>query len=349
MVYRCTTCKKGFPKENHLKDHLQSTGHMLRTEQRRFSQSSLPKVKVKTTCTRFRCCDCNRDFVGEEALMQHLRHKIHNPKSRQKKLPKILCEICSKSFTTNEGLRKHKASRVHQPLCVPIYCIGSDGCKKRFNSTSSMILHLESGSCSSGLTRPKLNEIIAQQDTENLITPPPALESTGGIGGSSIISDYGEDISTPLSNDWTLLQHNDSSSTLSTSWDILTPSESSFSLTPSEGSIAQSDNILDLSQLSPSTLFLCHLCPPTSNRFRNARDLDSHSRSPVHDSKSFHCPVALSSCTNKKLARRSFSTLSGLTMHVESGACGKKTFSEVLKFVNDQLKNIGFQEIRLVK
>jgi len=152
----------------------------------------------------------------------------------------------------------HKASRVHKrkPLCAPLHCIGSNGCRKQFDSPSSMILHLESGSCPSRLTRRKLNAIIAQQDPKNLITAPTALENTESIGGSHVSSEYGGAILTPSSSSLSLLQRSDSWSSFSTSWEIPTPVESSLSFSPGNG-------------MAPSPLFLCPLCPPPSNRFPN--------------------------------------------------------------------------------
>jgi len=277
--------------------------------------------------------------------MQHLRDKIHKPKHPRKNVP---CGLCSKSFKTTQAMQMHKASRVHKPLCAPLHCIGSNGCRKQFDSPSSMILHLESGSCPSRLTRRKLNAIITQQDPKHLITSPAALESTESIGGSCVSTEYGGAILTPSSSSLSL-QRNDSWSSFSTSWEIPTPAESSLSFSPSEGMTLQSDVIQDINYITPPPLFLCPLCPPASNRFRTARDLDNHSRSPAHALKIFHCPAALSGGSKKKLAEKCFSTLSGLAMHVESGACGKKMFREVLKFVNERLKDIGIREIRLVK
>ncbi|CZR68019.1 uncharacterized protein PAC_17918 [Phialocephala subalpina] len=246
-------------------------------------------------------------------------------------------------------MQMHKASRAHKPLCAPLHCIGSNGCRKKFDSPSSMILHLESGSCPSGLTRRKLNAVIAQQDLKHLITSPTALGSTESMGGSCVSSEDGGAILTPSSSSLSLLQHSDSWSSFSTGWGIPTPVESSLSFSPSEEMTLQSDDIQDISYVTPSPLFLCPLCPPASNRFRTARDLDNHSRSPAHALKIFHCPAALFGRSRKKLAEKSFSTLSGLAMHVESGAYGKKMFREVLKFVNERLKDIGIREIRLVK
>jgi hypothetical protein len=99
------------------------------------------------------------------------------------------------------------------------------------------------------------------------------------------------------------------------------------------------------SQSTRKAWFLCHICPPTSNRFETAQDLQSHSLSAAHASKLFHCPTALLGL-KKRPHSKNFSTLSGLAMHVESGAClgGKKAIKNLLLFVNDKLNELGFRQ-----
>jgi hypothetical protein len=48
------------------------------------------------------------------------------------------------------------------------------------------------------------------------------------------------------------------------------------------------------------------------------------------------------------LAARTSSILSGLAMHIESGACGKRVLQWVLAEIDVKLKDVGLREIRLV-
>ena len=95
--------------------------------------------------------------------------------------------------------------------------------------------------------------------------------------------------------------------------------------------------------------FLCPLCPPKSNRFRTTQDLEKHSMSPAHVPKIFHCPTALFD-GRRRGPGKIFSTLSGVSMHIESGACvgGKKAIKMVLGFVNERLDELGFRQISLL-
>jgi hypothetical protein len=63
--------------------------------------------------------------------------------------------------------------------------------------------------------------------------------------------------------------------------------------------------------------------------------------SAAHAPKIFRCPTALLQEVTSGIARKekSFSTLSGLLQHLESGAChGKGTLRLVFKYVEEQFK-----------
>jgi hypothetical protein len=344
LQHRCESCGRGFREQKHLEDHFKSIGHAQRAH-----NSAAHKV-----CTQFRCCNCNREFAPENALMDHLRDKIHrvHPAHQIRNIP---CGLCNKFFKSKQAAKDHKASLVHKPLCAPIQCIESNLCKKRFNTPSALILHLESGSCPSMLTRVKLNKIIAEHDTNHVITFQRALEAAG----SCATSDSGGTILTPCSSPPCLGQ-SDSCNAFTTDWEVLSSvgdwevlslDEISLSFATSEDMYLKGDSIQGISCVIPSALFICPLCPPTSNRFRTVKDLQNHRESPVHAPNIFHCPTELSMSTTErasKPAARSFSTFSGLAMHIESGACGKQTFRWVLSLINERLKGLGIREIRLV-
>ena len=82
---------------------------------------------------------------------------------------------------------------------------------------------------------------------------------------------------------------------------------------------------------------------------------ESHLASPAHAPKIFHCPVNLTSSEKKgnqtEDVIKEFSTLSGLTQHVESGACkgGRQMLQGAMEFVQWKLRDLGFGEIKLLK
>lgn len=340
---QCSSCKKVFKEPEHLADHIRSTRHVQRA----------PITVARTVCTQFRCCDCNREFVHQTALMDHLRDKLHRPKARAPPQKNIPCGRCNKSFASKKAANRHRTSPIHRPFCAPLWCIDSNICKKIFSTPSALVLHLESGSCPSKLTRTKLNDIIVQHDMHCAITHPGALTSSSDC---MMPNSWGT-ILTPSSSSLSLLEqsgcYNSPNSDLSPDedWVLLSLDEVSLSSGTVQSMCLEGDSIQSIASASPSTLFICPLCPPTSNRFRTAKDLQSHETSPIHAPKIFHCP-SLPSVGNgegaRKPATRSFSTFSGLAMHIESGACGKRMFQQILSEINDKLKGVGLQEIRLV-
>jgi len=48
--------------------------------------------------------------------------------------------------------------------------------------------------------------------------------------------------------------------------------------------------------------------------------------------------------------RKSFSTLSGLAQHLESGACegGRATLHKAAEFIEDRLREIGMKKVKLL-
>lgn len=314
--YRCEDCNKGFLKPEHLAAHMKSSVHM--------------------PCTQYHCCDCDRDFVSEKALRRHLN-------GTHLKIPNKLysCTLCDKTFKKGGHRKSHMASIVHTPICKPFQCMASSHCREQFSTPSMMIQHLESGACISGLTRSTINKMIASHDNDHFITVPTSLRSI-----SQADSDEGGVILTPTS-------------TISTS---LTSSWSSFSKSDMMDTPSESDDGLSLSGLSISSdgsrvlvtrsdLHLCPFCPATSNRFGTAAALKQHELSPAHAPKMFHCPIGLFDAKSQKMNEKKFSTLSGLAMHVESGACGKgrDTFRQVLNFVNERLQDFGLHKIGMLE
>ena len=103
------------------------------------------------------CNDCGRDFRSSYARQEHYRQ---SPKHHY-------CWDCDHHFQSESNLRNHLNSRIHQP--ANFLCPGR-GCNRSFVSTAALTLHLESGTCPSGITRDKLNRIVVRADRDNYIT-----------------------------------------------------------------------------------------------------------------------------------------------------------------------------------
>ena len=266
----------------------------------------------------FRCCHCNRNFVGEIALRQHLRDKTHyEPKQKSS----YKCEECNRSFPTAASLKQYRQSTVHKPLSN-LHCVRK-ACRATFRSPSALIQHLEGGSCPSGWTRKKINSTVHRHDTSRILT-------------NDTIS-----LATILTSTAT----NTSASTFS---DLVIP-------TPSEWSVIEEDDVVLEQALVPSAAssddesasnrlaLFCPLCLAAGKTrvFKDLKAMNAHISSAAHADKAFKCPRAFTSNKYKSLRQqtKSFTTLSGLTQHVESGRCkgGKSTLWKTLDFLQKDI------------
>ncbi|MCJ1381157.1 hypothetical protein MMC17_004266 [Xylographa soralifera] len=340
--FRCGTCQRNFAFATALRLHQEDTGHAhCRDCDRTFGSTEALDQHLKSSihASHFHCCDCDRDFGGNDALNQHLTDKVHKPKKDAQPAPasdsSLSCQQCDKTFTDEIALRQHLSSVVHHPLSN-ICCPGDKSCKKRFTSPSAAVHHLESGACRSGITRKSLNALIQSNDVDQLIhnssegLDTPSLywndnASTSSFGGGVPIltpQTNGSITSTPLS-----------ASLLS---GLLTPTSSGPDDYGSDLALAA----------SPS----CPLCPKT---FRSLGALQDHIASPAHASKIFHCPLSFTAPllddAHATKVTKLFSTLSGLTQHLESGACvgGSGMWRSVMKYVEERARQNGWKNLRL--
>ncbi|KAF8861395.1 hypothetical protein BDZ45DRAFT_647691 [Acephala macrosclerotiorum] len=280
----------------------------------------------------YRCAKCNRGFRRESHLNDHLRsigHALRTPIHRSDLSSTVhdgctqfRCCDCNRDFVREQALMQHLRDKIHSKPKHPRGTVPCGLCGKLFITTQAMQMHK------------------ASRVHKPLCAPLYCIGSNG----------CGKKFDSPSS----MILHLESGScpsglTRQKLNAVIAQQDPKHLITSPTALGSTESRGGNISYVAPLPLFLCPLCPPTHNRFRTARDLDNHSRSPAHALKIFHCPAALSGRSRKKLAEKSFSTLSGLAMHVESGACGKGMFREVLKFVNERFKDIGIREIRLVK
>ncbi len=96
----------------------------------------------------------------------------------------------------------------------------------------------------------------------------------------------------------------------------------------------------------------CHLCGPNRKPFHSLRAYHAHMNSAAHAPKIFHCP--LSFMPKVKLHDiskiRYFSTLGGLTQHLESGRCegGLEMYRKAISCVEEQLELLGLKGFMLL-
>lgn len=382
QTFSCPECRLHFAEKSILEDHQRKNLHAhcyncdFASSTRQLhaihmqSHSPTPAITLLSV-TQFRCCDCKRDFKDDVALANHLRSsKVHKPRAgtegnknrrKQKQQDKsrkqdekgrlgAKCKECKKTFQTQDALRRHLKSVRHNPLSN-IECLADMKCKKRFNCPSGQIQHLESGKCVSGMTRAKLNAAVAVNDIRGIIT----------TGGDAVVQWSLED--TPSVT---------STSSSQTASPILTPTSTDFLDSYPPSAIGTPTSTLTASTNLPSMVTLwsrigtdpqaCPLCPPSSTRKFKPGSLRQHLSSKVHaqvsahlpspmsNKISFHCPRSLMDGESKKAVKQ-FSSVSGLAQHLESGACAgdKGTLRRVIEYVQEEMKNIGLGELKLLK
>lgn len=260
---------------------------------------------------QFHCCDCDRDFVNEDALNQHLRDKVHTID----RTADLRCIECGGEFGDEKALQQHRNSIKHRPIS-DIKCI-APGCRRKFKSPSAMLHHLESGGCRSGLHRHTIDILIRENDMDGIITKPDESVYTSFIEDSSGNS-MPEIIYTPPSSPCSTLSGNDS------------------------------DSLITALEKKPG--IKCYKCPNRTRIFGSYQALYQHLDSAAHAGLVYHCPVSLSPSISFSNFRQSFTTLSGLAQHLESGACkdGLTMLRVTARYVEDRLKEMGWKGSLLI-
>lgn len=343
---KCGDCDHRFSSSRLLRRHQRSLCHCFCQHCNRFfsDRQGLSQHLLRSSihqATQFHYCDCNHDFVSNEALNQHLTDKIHSTTDRD---PENYCRDCRRGFVNVHALSLHHTSLVHVPISN-LKCIASKKCEKRFTSPSALLHHLESSTCCSGITRQRLGDATLLEDTEHIITTRLADRGEQLVTGtSSTMRTSGGPYSPALTED------DDSDGVL-----LLTPTSSTtdhFPLSPTGQLTPKSSNSASTAAMTLRCSFTCPLCPLTRPPFTNRCSLEQHLASPVHAPSLFHCPLSLVHASLADLVKepKSFKTLSGLSQHLESGACGggKATMKRAIRYVEEKLRLMGFGSVALL-
>ncbi|BCS00072.1 uncharacterized protein AKAW2_50413A [Aspergillus luchuensis] len=323
---QCPQCPKRFESTISRMEHQKSKGHFQCFRCQHVSQGAagcptqcLPNILVQSVALSGAqpsyCSDCDKTFVDATALRQHLQDKVH-VKLKEKALRD--CKKCNKSFVSTTALRQHEQSTSHKPL-AELRCV-AESCRLTFNTPSALIHHLESGRCPSGWSRQTVNAILHGYDKDRIITKPVMLLDMSFMSAT------------------------------------LSPSNSSFSdivCTPAEWSEIDSDGEMERSPIAPSPpgvdhgplqqrTLSCPICSSSGRKriFADQVALEMHISSAAHAGKAFKCPVAFTTHATSPNARtKSFTTLSGLTQHLESGRCqgGKSTLWKTMDYLQNEV------------
>jgi hypothetical protein len=195
---KCKQCKERFLGLPNLQTHQQITEHCYCRECHIYFpnlRQHLTHVRNVTHTTPHHCCDCGREYTNQETLSyhccdcdevlrgkkplrRHFRGKMHIRRLRVLELERSLklphkCKDCDESFRVKRQLKEHISSS-HRPR--HIQCPTGGKCKKKFATPSALLNHLESGCCSSGMTRAKIHQLVFAHDSNRYITSVEAAE-----------------------------------------------------------------------------------------------------------------------------------------------------------------------------
>ncbi|OQO14105.1 hypothetical protein B0A48_00981 [Cryoendolithus antarcticus] len=248
----CPQCSHTFRNSAILFGHQKNSNHLFCLEHDMdFSSSAAlaQHLREDAHISSFECTTCDRAFKTEIALNDHLDSVGHacviEAAARQiadaqnastdiarREENKLFCESHNRKFKTLRALQQHRNSLKHKPLSE-MRCTLSDQCTGVSTSPSALLFHLESNTCKSGMTREKLNSVVAKYDVNRHITGTSGTSSLAAVEHDRSLSATALPRSTP-----TL----DSLSISDASGVVLTPTNTSVghSIAPTNGTYAGS-------------------------------------------------------------------------------------------------------------
>ncbi|KAF8252517.1 hypothetical protein K440DRAFT_631171 [Wilcoxina mikolae CBS 423.85] len=97
----------------------------------------------------YRCLSCGEDLASLCALRAHPMHHKHE------------CKDCGVEFDNKEEYEAHEKTKRHRINATgKVRCVAFPRCQRGFTGKGAMVAHLESGTCVSGFTRGKIEEVV---------------------------------------------------------------------------------------------------------------------------------------------------------------------------------------------
>jgi len=159
MSSYCPPCKRHFGSYNALTSHLANSGRHAYCSMCQEEFDSRDELWEHEEDYHPECDDCQERFRNDYGLREHFRQS-HGDR---------YCVPCNRLFQHSNNLIGHLNSSIHKPKN---FKCPMRGCTQAFVSPSACVLHLEAGTCASGITRQLINRYILQKDVNNVITNP---------------------------------------------------------------------------------------------------------------------------------------------------------------------------------
>ncbi|KAI0294629.1 hypothetical protein B0F90DRAFT_1755958 [Multifurca ochricompacta] len=192
MAY-CDRCMRWFPHNRALEQHVEDSNFHWPCDDCDLDFKSYDSRKQHYIQSRNHhyCRECDRHFSFEEGRRTHMNAKhfycenddtlfnSYEGLQQHDREAHNYCTDCKRSFQNATNLWHHLNSKLHK---LSSYSCPGSGCTRSFISAAALALHLESGTCPSGMTRIKLDRFTVRIDEKNYITNPRRL-ITGPDGG----------------------------------------------------------------------------------------------------------------------------------------------------------------------
>ncbi|KAA8576012.1 hypothetical protein EYC84_006175 [Monilinia fructicola] len=150
MAYYCYPCNRNFNSKKSYDQHIENSN-----AHRNYESSSDDEYAFEYEEPEYECDGCYASFRSTRAREQH-----HIAKHGDR-----YCKPCNRMFGDANQLKQHQRSKLH--LGSSLEC---PFCPTQYPTASALIIHLESGTCSSGLNRRRINAEIRRLDPNHVIT-----------------------------------------------------------------------------------------------------------------------------------------------------------------------------------
>ncbi|KAH8092230.1 hypothetical protein BXZ70DRAFT_977205 [Cristinia sonorae] len=183
MAY-CDRCERYFVNDRALWQHEENSNNhwMCYKCERDFTSHSALTQHFANSSLHHYCRTCSRDFDDYDSLLAHFQKAHHYCTScyqffsskeslvQHKSAKHWYCTPCDRIFLSESNLDNHLRSSTHQPKRFKC-----PGCTNSYISSAALILHCESGTCRSGVTRQAVDRLVISLDRNNVITNPNRL------------------------------------------------------------------------------------------------------------------------------------------------------------------------------